>query len=252
MARAKVRSIQDGRAFLQGAFSAEQRVLELQLQLSTESITHPGTLGDVNEQYFIDFLRKYLPHRYAIDKAIVIDSTGNTSDQIDIVIFDRQYTPTLLDQESHRYVPSEAVYAVFEAKPTINKACVKYASSKAQSVRKLTRTSVPIQHAGGQFPAKKPFPIVAGIVASTSSWQGGFSSASFKTLITSLKPGSTLDCGLAVSGSCFDTYDGRIVIGPGKQALSYFVFRLLQKLQSLGTVPAIDWNAYAAVLKKAT
>ena len=43
-------------------------------------------------------------------------------------------------------------------------------------------------------------------------------------------------------------YDGKIVICPPKNALSFFIFRLLQKLQSLGTVPAIDWNKYATVL----
>ena len=59
-----------------------------------------------------------------------------------------------------------------------------------------------------------------------------------------------LDCGLAVSGSVFDTYSGTLEVGPSGQALAYFLFRLLQKLQSLGTVPAIDWNAYAAALGK--
>ena len=46
---------------------------------------------------------------------------GRTSDQIDIVIYDRQYTPRLLDQRHHKYIPAEAVYAVFEVKPTLNK-----------------------------------------------------------------------------------------------------------------------------------
>jgi hypothetical protein len=31
-------------------------------------------------------------------------------------------------------------------------------------------------------------------------------------------------------------------------ALIYFLFRLLGKLQSLGTVTAIDWSAYAAIV----
>lgn len=35
-----------------------------------------------------------------------------------VVVFDRQYTPTLLDNDKHRYVPAEAVYAVFECKPS--------------------------------------------------------------------------------------------------------------------------------------
>jgi hypothetical protein len=58
----------------------------------------------------------------------------------------------------------------------------------------------------------------------------------------------TIDYGLAVSGDSFDIYDGKPIIGPPNNALSFFIFRLLQKLQSLGTVPAIDWNKYATVL----
>jgi hypothetical protein len=54
-----------------------------------------------------------------------------------------------------------------------------------------------------------------------------------------LEKDRVLDCGLAVSGHAFAN---------GKNALVVFLFRLLQKLQSLGTVPMIDWNAYAKQL----
>ena len=67
---------------------------------------------------------------------------------------------------------------------------------------------------------------------------------------SSLIDTKVLDCGLAVSGDCFDIFDGTIRVGPSENAMAYFLFRLLQKLQSLGTVPAIDWNAYAEVLGK--
>jgi hypothetical protein len=65
-----------------------------------------------------------------------------------------QYTPSLLDQQKHRYVPAEAVYAVFEVKPSINWDYLIYAGEKADSVRILERTSIEIPHAGGTFPAK--------------------------------------------------------------------------------------------------
>ena len=181
---------------------------------------------------------------------IVIDSTGATSDQIDVVIYDNQYTPTLLDQQSHRFVPAEAVYAVFEVKPTVNKGYLEYAGKKAESVRKLRRTTIPIIHAGGEYPAKTLFPIVAGIVASTIDWASGFAVEAFKENYSSLSELQKLDCGLAVSGSVFDVYSGSFEIGPSEQSLAHFIFRLLQKLQSLGTVPAIDWNSYAAALGK--
>ena len=193
-------------------------------------------------------LRKYLPNRYAIDTGIVIDSKGATSDQIDVILYDNQYTPTLLDQENHRFVPAEAVYAVIEVKPTINKGYLEYAGLKAESVRKLSRTSIPIIHAGGEFPAKPLFPIISGIVASAVDWANGFNSEAFKENFESLAGMQKIDCGLYVSGGCFDVFEGHLNIGPSEQALAYFIFRLLQKLQALGTVPAIDWNVYASVL----
>lgn len=248
MTIAKKKSHEDGKKFLREAFTLEQKLLEVKLELSARSVTHPGVLGEVNESYFIEVLRKYLPKRYAVDTGIVTDSLGNTSDQIDVVVYDNQYTPTLLDQQNHRFIPAEAVYAVLEVKPTIDKAYVKYAGQKAASVRGLKRTSIEVVHAGGTFPAKPLFRILAGIVAGKIDWAEGFQSEAFIENFNSLGEIEVLDCGLAVSGSVFDIYSGNIEIGPKDQALAYFLFRLLQKLQSLGTVPAIDWNAYAAAL----
>src|SRR5207249_10982927 len=104
--------------FLRAAFATEQECLVPKLK-SSRRIVHAGDRGEVNEQHFIEFLRKYLPNRYTVEKAIVLDSEGNVSQSIDVVVFDRQYTPTLLDNDKHRYVPAEAVYAVFECKPQI-------------------------------------------------------------------------------------------------------------------------------------
>lgn len=238
----------DGKEFLQNSLSIEQKLLQVKLELSSQSVTHAGTMGAVNEEHFINVLRKYLPNRYAINTGIVIDSTGSTSHQIDVVVYDKQYTPTLLDQQNHRYIPAEAVYAVFEVKPTVNKQYLDYAGQKAESVRVLHRTSIPIVHAGGEYPPKTLYPIVAGIVASKIDWADGFSGTTFQSNHSNLVDNKVLDCGLAVSGDCFDMFDGAIRIGPSENSLAYFIFRLLQKLQSLGTVPAIDWNAYAEAL----
>src|SRR5215831_7885776 len=118
MSNPKTLSEKDGKKFIQGAYHRLQLSLLQQLQLAEESITHLGKRGDVTEKCFKDILRAYLPKRYAVDSAIVIDSNGKTSDQIDAVVYDLQYTPTLLGQHDHIYVTAEAVYAVFEVKPT--------------------------------------------------------------------------------------------------------------------------------------
>lgn len=134
---AKKSSLYCGKKFLQQAFHKEQGILMAALELSEASITHDGKRGEVDEKHFIDILRKYLPDRYAVDSAIIIDSNGHTSDQIDVVIYDHQYTPTLLDQKDHKYVPAEAVYGIFEVKPIINKTYLIYTADKASSVRSL-------------------------------------------------------------------------------------------------------------------
>ena len=164
---AKRDSESDGRRFLREAFTRVHARLAFDLHDAAKTITHDGKRGDVTESDWLRVMRGYLPNRYAVDSGIVIDSAGRTSDQIDIVIFDMHYTPLLLTRESNRYIPAEAVYAVIEAKPVINKQLLEYAGAKAASVRALKRTSVPITHSDVVAPPKKLFPIVSGIVAAS-------------------------------------------------------------------------------------
>jgi hypothetical protein len=233
-------------AWMRDAFVDVQSELALKIRRASQSISHYGTQGSVNEDHWIDVFRAYLPNRYEVATGFVIDSLGGRSEQVDIIIFDRHFTPTLLDQQKHRYVPAEAVYAVFESKPHFDKDYLVYAGQKAASVRKLHRTSVAIAHAGGVYKPKDPFPIVAGIVAPRSSWSDGLGMTFEKNLPA--ESAEHLDCGCALEHGAFDFYDGALRKLPAEGALISFLFRLLSKLQSLGTVPAIDWSAYAAVL----
>lgn len=236
--------------FLRKAFASEQVCLKAKLDSSCR-ITHHGDRGEVNEQFFIDFLRSYLPNRYTVEKAVVIDSNGAVSHSLDAVVFDRQYTPTLLDNDKHRYIPAEAVYAVFECKPKIDKGYLEYASEKVKSVRRLHRTSVDISHAGGTYKKKEPFHVIGGILASGLGWTDGLGQH-FENANNALQGDSKIDCGFAASGYCFDTFDDgdltqsyEYTYGPKENALAFFIFRFLSKLQSLGTVTAVDWQAYA-------
>lgn len=234
--------------WMQQAFVDVQAELELKLRRAAQSITHAGTHGAVNEDHWIEVFRAYLPKRYEVAGGIVIDSLGGHSHQIDIVVFDKHFTPTLLDQKNHRYIPAEAVYAVFESKPHIDKAYLEYAGEKAESVRRLHRTSVAITHAGGTFPARPLFPLITGIVAPRCDWVDGFGDSFRKHL-----PGTglaKLDCGCALAHGAFDSFGDDLQVVPREGALIYFLFRFLSKLQSLGSVPAIDWAAYANILRR--
>lgn len=235
-----------GFSFLQDAFASEQQCLLTNLA-SSRRIKHPGDRGEVNEIHFIEALRHYLPNRYTVEKASVLDSTGEVSDSIDVVIFDRQYTPTLLDCDSHRYVPAESVYAVFECKPTINKGYLEYAAAKAASVRKLKRTSMSVGTINGPVNAR-PLPhIIGGILAVEVDWKDGLGEH-FEETLKSLDGDHRLDCGFAARGASFDFFEPQLALGPTDNAWAFFVFRLLDHLRMVGTAPAVDWSAYAKAL----
>jgi hypothetical protein len=122
-------------------FESLHRGIENELATARAAFAHAPTKGDVSENIWIELLNTYLPKRYATIGAHVVDSNGTFSDQIDVVIFDRQYSPFIFTLEGHSIIPAESVYAVFEAKQTVNAGLVKYAQDKVASVRKLHRTS---------------------------------------------------------------------------------------------------------------
>lgn len=130
--------------------------IESRLALARKSFAHPTTKGDASEEVWLEMLRKYLPERYQAAKAHVVDSLGAFSEQIDVVIFDRQYSPFIFNFQGQTIIPAESVYGAFEAKQAINADEVAYAQKKVASVRRLHRTSLPIPHAGGTYPAKTP------------------------------------------------------------------------------------------------
>ena len=255
----KLQSTIDGKRFLRQALSLEAQVLAKKLEQSVHSITHNGLLGELNEQHFIEVLRRYLPRRYGVSRGVVIDSNGATSDQIDIVIYDPQYTPTMLDQQDHRYVLAESVYAVLEVKPKITSETIRYAARKARSVRELRRTTHTIVHSDqpSGTPPKPLYPMLSGLVAIQADWAQGLNSDSFRSCHGSHKGQGTLSLGLALNDQAFalsyGTYDlklshGDLEFSGEANSLAWFLFTLLKRLQDLGTCPAVDWQQYREVL----
>ena len=239
---------------LRSLYRMKRDLLMNEFELIREQSTHAGTTGDASESGWRAVLSDFLPQRYQVEKAIPVDSTGSCSEQIDIVIFDRQYSPLVVKQNELMYVPVESVYAVLEAKQAISKSHVEYAADKARSVRKLYRTSMPIPHAGGTFKPKEPFPILAGIVTLESDWSPALENP-FRQAIASLQADAAgwIDIGCVLGAGAFSVDYGQvgspgIVQSDAESSLMVFLFTLFEKLRALGTVPAIDLAAYAAWL----
>ncbi len=253
-------------------FNGLQKQMSAQLNTSREFIDHPGSKGDALENAWIDWLRKYLPNRYSVDKAIVIDHEGNTSHQIDIVIYDNWFTPFIFNQNGFYYIPAEGVYAVFEVKPDIqgnvgDKNYIEYAGEKIESVRKLKREAA-IFINGGQICKPRPLTkILGGILSSTNSFTHE-NNNSIEKHLKGLENLKSIDLGcIADYGSFYVDYSPNEEIEKnGQEAfLEFYSKRQFSKLkfsapehsfvtffmqltrylqQAIGTIPAINLNAY--------
>ena len=250
---------------LRELFNGLQTQMLASLNVDRVFIEHPGSKGDATEQRWIDFLRTYLPDRYKVDKAIVIDSTGNVSEQMDIVIYDAIYTPFIFNQDGFMYIPAESVYAVFEVKQDV-KGYIDYAAQKVESVRRLKRTSVEMVNSGRRTSARPLTKILGGILTTTSSYSG---TETVSKQLKELKGYQTLDLGCLCDTGSFhvdyketrpdgidqtknefieQVYESRevneIIFSDKKVSLFTFFLQLVSYLKSIGTVPAIDINAY--------
>ena len=234
---------------LREIFLGLQKQMIEKLKSSQSNIHHPTTKGNVSEVSWLNMLNEYLPNRYAVKNAFVIDSRGELSEQIDIVLFDRQYSPFLFNQDGAIYVPAESVYAVFEVKPSLNKETIEYAGGKASSVRRLFRTSAAIPYAGGVYPPKQLHEIMAGILTLDCDWNPPFDDT-FRNTVNALPYVERIELGCALLKGGFQIkyldHAGHKVIttGSSEVALIYFFLNLMQRLQEVGTVPAIDIVEY--------
>lgn len=237
---------------LKEVFFGLQKQMETKLTLNRKILLHPVEKGEGSELEWIDMLSTYLPKRYSVSKAHIIDHIGNVSEQIDIVIFDSHYSPFILKQNGATYITAECVYAIVEIKPELTATNLKYASKKALSVRRLKRTSSKIVQAdGNDFPPKPAPKILSGLL----TIDGTLTSRSINYL-TKLPENECLNFCCSLSGSYFhlknfhpwlkNTIPYNYEYKNQTKSLLLFFLNLFTELQKMGTVPAIDLSKYSS------
>jgi len=219
-------------------FSALDEEMKLKLSSKIDQIYHPTAKGNETELNWIGLLRTYLPTRYKVDSGFIVDHGGNISEQIDIVVYDRHFTPFIFRGENVIYIPAEGVYAVFEAKPNFDQNNYDYAIKKLKSVKDLKRTSASFSHILGED-KKKLFNIVGGLLTKVNTGKKSFGN---------IQPGSDLafvmclDCGIKVVG------EKTIELQDKEPILAFFLLKLIERLRTMGSVPALEVDKYLSFI----
>jgi hypothetical protein len=220
--------------------------IEGELNRAREALAHPTEKGDASESVWIDVFNQYLPRRYVARKAHVVDCQGQFSEQIDVVIHDRQYSPLIFQFKDSFVVPAESVYAVFEAKQDLSAAHIEYAHRKISSVRRLHRTTVPVPTVDGVKQAKEPGCILGGLLTLSSTWKPPLGETMLNHLRGDMAAGR-IDIGcVANSGYFASRSENDYEVSAAPRSSTRFLFELIGRLQDLGTVPMLDIRAYGA------
>ena len=103
--------------------------------------TTSGQVGSAREVPTRKKLEQLLPRGIAVGSGFVIDSFGTTSQQIDVVLYERDLCPvySINDDPETTYYPCEGVIAVGEIKSEMSSNELRDVFDKSASVRRLRR-----------------------------------------------------------------------------------------------------------------
>jgi hypothetical protein len=204
---------------------------EMMAHLSVSNLLEHGpTQGATTEQDWMQLFALYLPTRYRCAPVFVVNADGRRSQQIDLAIFDTLSSPQLFSRQSGLYVPVESVYATFEVKSVLTGLTLQYAGAKAASVRELRGES--------------RRPILAGILAPTSRFMPRLFSSTLAKRLEKLPELHRIDLGCVLDRASFESSD-RLMVSRRKEALIFFLMRLVERLDALGPAPRVDLMHYA-------
>ena len=90
---------------------------ELVTQLNYDVTNHQLTAGSYREEIWVNFFTRIVPKKFNIARSVfIIDSNQNVSNEVDIAIYDEQYTPYIFNYGLIKFIPVEAVAAVVQCK----------------------------------------------------------------------------------------------------------------------------------------
>jgi hypothetical protein len=102
---------------------------------------HSGFKGESFEEHFKSFLKKYLPKSLDVSTGMLVDTKGNSSRQLDVIISDGLKTPIFYSSGERRVIPVEGAYVVIEVKANLDTKELANAFKNMLSVKKLIKSA---------------------------------------------------------------------------------------------------------------
>jgi hypothetical protein len=115
---------------------SEQLISEFR---KASEVRHSVGKGSLREDAFKNFLKEYLPQRYAIGSGEVISPENKVSGQLDAIIYDPQQCPAFIKSTSHAIYPIESVYGAISIKSHLDSSELEDAYKNIASLKTILR-----------------------------------------------------------------------------------------------------------------
>ena len=123
------------------------RMLVEELEIASK---HGTLTGGYREQTWMDLFRRIIPKKYSLAQGVmIIDSDGRISKEVDIAVYDEQYTPYIFQYNALKFIPIEAVAVVIECKST--KWCEEHVKKWSDAIKNLVPKSSGIARMVGGY-----------------------------------------------------------------------------------------------------
>ncbi len=110
-------SIEDEKEVFAKIYENYKYLSEMIVDVMEISSIHGGITGDYREQTWIKLFRSIIPKKFSLAQGVmIIDSYGHVSKEVDIAVYDEQYTPYVFQYDNLKFIPIEAVAVVIECK----------------------------------------------------------------------------------------------------------------------------------------
>lgn len=122
-------------------FDDVSKKMRVDFEMSRKALRPPGLKGESSEETFRIFLKGYLPQSLDISTGQLVDSHGNSSSQLDVIIYDSAKTPIFYSSSDIRVIPVECAYAVIEVKSKLDTKELRRVFQNMETVRNLKKTA---------------------------------------------------------------------------------------------------------------
>ena len=83
------------------------------------NVDHGPSIGGFREEIWKSLFEQIVPKKFSVERSVfIIDSNGHVSNEVDLAIFDEQYTPYIFRYGTLKFIPIEAIAVVIECKST--------------------------------------------------------------------------------------------------------------------------------------